>query len=200
MPEGVSVSGYALDINGKLRQAVPVDKNKGTEVFESIETRRVDPGLLEKVEGNNFRTRIYPLPSKGRRTIQISYSENLIPESDQALYYYLPLNYNSIIENVELNINVYQGNKKPSFTEQPDGSLAFAEQNHNYTATLRKQQFKSSKNLAIKLPLNENATSGLKQSNQDGSFYFLANAKMEIPKQTQKKWGVTASPLFGIVH
>jgi len=189
MPEGVSVSGYALDINGKLRQAVPVDKNKGTEVFESIETRRVDPGLLEKVEGNNFRSRIYPLPSKGRRTIQISYSENLTPESDQALYYYLPLNYNSIIENVELNINVYQGNKKPSFTEQPDGSLAFSEQNHNYAATLHKQQFKSSKNLAIKLPLNENAVSGLKQFNQDGSFYFLANAKLEIPKQAQKKWG-----------
>ncbi|WP_454879455.1 VIT domain-containing protein [Sphingobacterium detergens] len=189
MPEGVSVSGYALDINGKLRQAVPVDKNKGTEVFESIETRRVDPGLLEKVEGNNFRSRIYPLPSKGRRTIQISYSENLTPESDQALYYYLPLNYNSIIENVELNINVYQGNKKPSFTEQPDGSLAFSEQNHNYAATLHKQQFKSSKNLAIKLPLNENAVSGLKQFNQDSSFYFLANAKLEIPKQTQKKWG-----------
>lgn len=189
MPEGVSVSSYALDINGKLRQAVPVDKNKGTEVFESIETRRVDPGLLEKVEGNNFRSRIYPLPSKGRRTIQISYSENLTPESDQALYYYLPLNYNSIIENVELNINVYQGNKKPSFTEQPDGSLAFSEQNHNYAATLHKQQFKSSKNLAIKLPLNENAVSGLKQFNQDSSFYFLANAKLEIPKQTQKKWG-----------
>lgn len=189
MPEGVSVSGYALDINGKLRQAVPVDKNKGTEVFESIETRRVDPGLLEKVEGNNFRSRIYPLPSKGRRTIQISYSENLTPESDQALYYYLPLNYNSIIENVELNINVYQGNKKPSFTEQPDGSLAFSEQNHNYAATLHKQRFKSSKNLAIKLPLNENAVSGLKQFNQDGSFYFLANAKLEVPKQTQKKWG-----------
>lgn len=189
MPEGVSVSGYALDINGKLRQAVPVDKNKGTEVFENIETRRVDPGLLEKVEGNNFRSRIYPLPSKGRRTIQISYSENLTPESDHALYYYLPLSYNSIIENVELNINVYQGNKKPSFIEQPDGSLAFSEQNHNYAATLHKQQFKSSKNLAIKLPLNENAVSGLKQFNQDGSFYFLANAKMEIPKQTQKKWG-----------
>lgn len=189
MPEGVSVSGYALDINGKLRQAVPVDKHKGTEVFESIETRRVDPGLLEKVEGNNFRSRIYPLPSKGRRTIQISYSENLTPESDQALYYYLPLNYNFLIENVELNINVHQGNKKPSFTELPDGSLAFTEQNHNYAATLHKQQFKSSKNLAIKLPLSENIVSGLKQFNQDSTFYFLANAKLEIPKQTQKKWG-----------
>ena len=189
MPEGVSVSGYALDINGKLRQAVPVDKNKGTEVFESIETRRVDPGLLEKVEGNNFRTRIYPLPAKGRRTVQISYSENLTPEFDQTLYYYLPLAYNTIIENLELDINVYQGNKKPIFTEQPDGSLAFSEQNHNYAAALHKQQFKVQRNLAIKLPLNQNSVAGLKQVNRDSSFYFLANAKLEIPKQTQKKWG-----------
>src|SRR5690606_37582324 len=140
-------------------------KNKGTEVFESIETRRVDPGLLEKVEGNNFRTRIYPLPAKGRRTVQISYSENLTPEFDQTLYYYLPLAYNTIIENLELDINVYQGNKKPIFTEQPDGSLAFSEQNHNYAAALHKQQFKVQRNLAIKLPLNQNSVAGLKQVN-----------------------------------
>ena len=29
LPEGVSVSRYAIDINGKMREAVPVDKNKG---------------------------------------------------------------------------------------------------------------------------------------------------------------------------
>src|SRR5690606_7297692 len=69
MPDGVSISRYALDINSKMREAVPVEKAKATEVFESIERRRVDPGLLEKVEGNNFRTRIYPLPAKGTRTI-----------------------------------------------------------------------------------------------------------------------------------
>ena len=37
LPEGVSVSGYALDINGKLRNAVPVLKERAKEVFESIE-------------------------------------------------------------------------------------------------------------------------------------------------------------------
>ena len=57
--DGIEVSRYALDINGKLREAVPVEKAKGALVFESIERRRVDPGLLEKLEGNSFRTRIY---------------------------------------------------------------------------------------------------------------------------------------------
>ena len=32
LPEGVSVSRYEIDINGKTREAVPVDKNKGKQV------------------------------------------------------------------------------------------------------------------------------------------------------------------------
>lgn len=189
MPEGVSVSGYALDINGKLRQAVPVDKNKGTEVFESIETRRIDPGLLEKVEGNNFRTRIYPLPANGKRTVQISYSENLTTTSDQARYYHLPLNYSSPIENFALDIHVFQNTDKPDFTEKPDGSLAFSQHNSNYTASLHKQQFKSQRNLVVQLPIDNREASGLFQTNGDKSFYFLANATVNATKPTQKKWG-----------
>src|SRR5580693_5746415 len=52
LKDGVSVSRYALDINGKMREAVPVDRGKGTVTFESVERRRIDPGLLEKVDGN----------------------------------------------------------------------------------------------------------------------------------------------------
>ena len=189
MPEGVSVRGYALDINGKLRQAVPVDKNKGTEVFESIETRRVDPGLLEKVEGNNFRTRIYPLPANGKRTIQISYSENLTMESNQAHYYYLPLNYMVAIKNFALDIHVFQDSHKPDFTEKPDGSLAFSHHNSNYTASLRKQQFQSQRNLVIQLPTDSKESSGLFQANNDKTFYFLANASVNSVKAAHKKWG-----------
>jgi hypothetical protein len=46
LPENISISKYALDINGKMREAVPVEKIKGTQTFESIERRNVDPGLL----------------------------------------------------------------------------------------------------------------------------------------------------------
>ena len=44
MPDGVSVSRYAIDINGKMREAVPVEKEKGQVVFENIERRNIDPG------------------------------------------------------------------------------------------------------------------------------------------------------------
>ncbi|QNK61557.1 hypothetical protein H7F33_13435 [Pedobacter sp. PAMC26386] len=84
MPDGVSISGYALDINGKMRAAVPVEKARATEIFESVEHRRVDPGLLEKVEGNNFRTRIYPFNAGGTRTVRISYEEELSFSPGQA--------------------------------------------------------------------------------------------------------------------
>ncbi len=80
LPNGVTVSHYALDINGKMREAVPVPKARATQVFEEIEQRRVDPGLLERVEGNNFRTRIYPIPANGTRTISIGYEEELTAE------------------------------------------------------------------------------------------------------------------------
>src|ERR1700761_3935995 len=71
--EGVSVSRYALDVNGKMREAVPVDKSKGTAVFETLERRRIDPGLLEKAAGNIFRTRVYPINAYSTRTVIIGY-------------------------------------------------------------------------------------------------------------------------------
>src|SRR6187399_1609962 len=69
LAEGITVDRYALDINGRLREAVPVEKEKATQVFESIVRRRVDPGLLERVQGNGFRTRVYPIPANGTRTV-----------------------------------------------------------------------------------------------------------------------------------
>lgn len=69
---------YALDINGVFRDAVPVDKNKGTQVFEALETVRVDPGILQKTEeGNSFKTRVFPIPAGGSRKILIGYQEEL---------------------------------------------------------------------------------------------------------------------------
>src|SRR5436190_4892579 len=89
LKDGLSVSRYAIDINGKMREAVPVDRNKGTEVFEAIDRRRVDPGLLEKVDGNTFRTRIYPINPNSTRTVCIGYEEELSVISNSALHYYL---------------------------------------------------------------------------------------------------------------
>src|SRR4249919_1134958 len=74
---GQQVTGFALDFNGTMREAVPVPKEKGRAVFESIERRRVDPALLEQTAGNHFRLRVYPIPANGERRVQMTVDEPL---------------------------------------------------------------------------------------------------------------------------
>ena len=85
LQDGESVAGFALDINGTMRDAVVVEKQKGRQVFEEIVRRGVDPGLVEKTEGNNFKTRVYPLPANGVRHLRVKVEKELafdkIPES-----------------------------------------------------------------------------------------------------------------------
>lgn len=85
LEEGESVCGFALDINGKLRPAVAVEKEKGRQVFEEIVRRGVDPGLVEMTQGNNFKTRIYPIPAKGFRQLQITYEKELSADSEEVV-------------------------------------------------------------------------------------------------------------------
>ena len=187
MPEGVTVSRYAIDINGRIREAVPVPKAKATEVFESIEHRQVDPGLLEKVQGNNFRTRIYPLPANGDRTVVVAYEEELKFQNGNALQYHLPLDYKEVIEKFSLKTKVFQANSRPELVEQPDGSFSFSENGSVYEATLNKENFTPQKSLTINLPKTNALPEVVLQENTNGSYYFLANVYPKTQSRT-KVW------------
>ena len=79
---GQQVSGFALDVGGAMREAVPVPKPKAQQVFESVERRNVDPGLLEQTAGNQFRLRVYPIPAHGTRQVRLTIDEALRREGD----------------------------------------------------------------------------------------------------------------------
>ncbi|MGM9476478.1 VIT domain-containing protein [Pedobacter sp. GSP4] len=187
MPEGVSISRYALDINGKMREAVPVEKAKATAVFESIERRRVDPGLMEKVEGNNFRTRIYPLPANGSRTIVVGYEEELSFSNGNALSYHLPLDYNQAIETFALKTTVYESVLKPELAEQPDGSFDFKARGNTYTGEINRTDYLPKHGLTIKLP-KRNDLPEIQLQKASSGYYFLVNL---FPKSQsrEKQWG-----------
>ena len=92
LPDGAAVCGYALDLNGVLTDGVVVKKEKARVAFEAETRQRVDPGLVEHVKGNLYRTRIYPLPARGSRTIRLSYTTPLAtaPNGDAALLLPMP--------------------------------------------------------------------------------------------------------------
>ena len=80
LPDGATVSGYALDVQGKMVDGVSVERGHAREVFEQEKQRRVDPGLVEWTKGNWFRTRVFPIPARGRRTVRVQYISELVDE------------------------------------------------------------------------------------------------------------------------
>ena len=188
LPEGVSVSRYALDINGKMREAVPVEKEKATQVFEEIERQRVDPGLLEKVEGNNFRTRIYPMPANGSRTIIIAYEEELVFNNKHLLRYHLPLDHKKPVDNFKLDVSVLQSAIRPQLEEEPDGELQFKAWNNNYTASLTKEHFIPEHSLTVTIPKSPDNTEVMMQES-GGNYYFLVNCFPQKDSRPKAKPG-----------
>ncbi len=92
LPDSASVCGYALDVNGHLRNSVVVKKDEARIAFEAEVKAGVDPGIVEHVKGNMWKTRIYPIPANGARTIRVDYVTPLAfaPNGDAALLLPMP--------------------------------------------------------------------------------------------------------------
>lgn len=186
LPEGVSVSGYALDINGKMRNAVPVPKERAKEVFESIERRNVDPGIIEKVEGNNFRTRIYPLPENGTRTVQITYHQELKNASSD-YQYYLSFANATKIPKFALKVWINEGSTVPKIIENPDGSFAFQKQGNQWIAEINKDNFTPNESLKITIPKVKESSNVVLQKATGNQFYFATNLSTDFPIKEKQK-------------
>ena len=184
LPDGRTVTHYALDINGKMREGVPVEKEWATEIFEEIEQRRVDPGLLERVAGNNFRTRIYPFLAQGTRTISIGYEEELPLEKD-SLRYRLPMAYLNPLEKFSVTATVWKSSLKP-LAAKSIGEFSFDKAGENYAAAFTRKNYRPAGALSFSLPAPADIPQVMTQSAQ-GSRYFLVSVapKMETRK---KQW------------
>ncbi|UUW09666.1 VIT domain-containing protein [Flavobacterium plurextorum] len=185
LPENVSVSRYAIDINGKLREAVPVNKNKGKQVFEAIEHRRVDPGLLEKVDGNNFKTRIYPLMPNGERTVVIGYEEELSAFDKDNLAYQLVSRFPKKLDQFEINVSVLGTSTAPIVTESSEKEISFSKWNQSFQASVKKENYEPAEKIVIKIPIQQNIPSVVMQD-AGGQYYFYGNTFIEGNKIAKK--------------
>ena len=107
LASGQIVSGFALDIDGELRDAVPVEKARAQQVFEDIVRRRVDPGLLQTTLGNNYELRIYPLAPGKTRTVVLRIVE---PATTRLS---LPLAYAKAVEHFDLSLRYASATARP---------------------------------------------------------------------------------------
>jgi hypothetical protein len=151
LAEGQSVSGFALDIAGRMRKGVIVEKEKGRRVFEAIVRRNVDPGLLEATAGNNYRARIYPLPPKGTRTIRITIEQELTAGKDDDLYT-LPLKIRDQVASFSLRIEVMKRQVSSLESEGVMRGIIFRQEESSMVASLTKQNFIPDSSISLLLP------------------------------------------------
>ncbi|MDN5288143.1 MAG: hypothetical protein JWR38_4417 [Mucilaginibacter sp.] len=173
LKDGVSVSRYALDINGKMREAVPVDRDKGAVVFESIERRGVDPGLLEKVEGNTFRTRIYPINPHNTRTVIMGYEEELPFATSGNLKFTLPLNVKDTVEKFSLKASVIQSIMAPVTDSSNGTDLQFDNHQNTYSASIDKNNYVPDHSLSFSILKPADASEVMIQTQGNKYYYFI---------------------------
>lgn len=87
VPEGASVTDFAMFIGGERVKGEILDSGRARGIYEDIVRRLRDPGLLEYAGRNLFRARVYPIPGRGEKRVQISYTEVL--KADNGLVRYL---------------------------------------------------------------------------------------------------------------
>ena len=79
IPDDATVCGYSLEINGSMVPGVVTAKEKARVAFESEKAKRVDPGIVEHVAGNVWKTRIFPLLPDTPRKAEVVY---IVPVAD----------------------------------------------------------------------------------------------------------------------
>jgi len=149
LADGQQVSRFALDINGKMREGVVVDKTSGRKAFEEIVRRGVDPGLLEKTEGNNFKARVYPMPAQGTRRVLIAFEQEL-HERDGQDYYFLPITANTTLKNFKVRTEVVSRFVKADI--QNSLQLDFKQARNSYISEVSQQNFALNQNIALTFP------------------------------------------------
>ena len=194
LADGVQIAGFALDVGGELRDAVPVPKAQGRQVFEAIERRQVDPGLLEQTAGHQFRLRLYPIPAGGERRVRLVLRDSLhaVP---QGLHWFLPIAFARQAEQVTVRLEASGTGKPVAVSVNPfDFTLkagAYSVYWEGRGATLPAQ-------LQWNLPLarSTDVVTGL----QDGQRYLLAsvpvrtsNAPRVLPGRIGLLWDASGS-------
>jgi Ca-activated chloride channel homolog len=170
LAQGATISGYALDVKGQMVDGVVIDKDRGRQVFETEVRKGIDPGLIEWTKGRNFKTRVFPIPARGTRTIRVTYVADIDQTANGAIYR-LPLAFKKKIGSFSIRVEVIKAASKPLVKSGGPKGLAFRTWRDSYIASSKLKNVILKKDLRIALPKIETQPIRVEKA-ADGNFYF----------------------------
>lgn len=92
LPPGAAVSRMAMYVNGVRNEAGMVERQRGQQIYNDIKYANRDPALLEQLQGNLYKLRIFPLEGRQEKRIFISFTQT-VDELYRTLRYWLPMDH-----------------------------------------------------------------------------------------------------------
>ncbi|HQL48353.1 MAG TPA: VIT domain-containing protein, partial [Holophaga sp.] len=197
--EGQTVSRFALDVNGRLREGVVVEKAKGRIAFEETVRRGIDPGLLEKTAGNSFRARVYPIPARGYKRVVLAYEQELQDADGDHLRYRLPLAFTDRVATFRLRMEVLDQPESPTITAKPSATFAFKQARRAWIAEETLRDVAPDAPLEVVIPRSEGSAQAFVERRNGETYAFvmvhpraIREAKV-LPKRLLVLWDASAS-------
>lgn len=174
LADRATVCGYALDVGGELVDGVVVAKQRARQIMDTEIRRGVDPGLVEHARGNAFRTRLYPIPAGGSRTVRLVTVEPLARAGTAAAWRYTPP-IGQTIDDLNVRIDVLRSTAQPNLSGGFDG-LTMAAWEDRWVAELTQTGVSASQPLLVQVP--DPGSDAIVRAGQDrhGEAFFSVQA------------------------
>ncbi len=106
LPPDARIERLALDVDGKMEEGAFVARERASKIWRGVIRKATprpqiatddivwvpgpwrDPALLEWQRGGRFELRIFPIPARGGRTVQLAYTQVLPPQGAERRYVY----------------------------------------------------------------------------------------------------------------
>lgn len=200
LPAGATVTGYALDVNGALVDGVVVEKEEARRIFEAEVRKGVDPGLVEWVGANTFKTRVFPIPANGQRTIRVD-TVAAVEDGPDGPRWRLPLDFRSPVGDFRLRVEVVKPGAAPEVVAGGPAGLTFRGWEESFVAEATLSNAPMDADLVVALPTTVAAQPVRVEAAADGSVYFSLRDTVAVPppvaaiapKAVRLLWDASAS-------
>jgi len=192
LPIGASISGFGMDIDGKMTKGELLDSDKARSIYEGIVRQMRDPGLLEFMGTGLFKTRIYPIEALHEKKVKIDYQEALKVEGNLIRYVY-PLNIERFSQEPmkDVSIEVKISSKTPITTIYSPTHSISVKKNGDNSATIgfEADSVRPDKDFVLYYAvsgkdLSMSFLAHRPDPTEDGTFMMMLSPRTELQQQT----------------
>jgi len=189
VPDGAVVTGFAYWFKGEKVVARVVEKERAAQIYSTIRNQNRDPALIEQIDKNTFRARIFPIEANADLKVEMSWVQVLNADEKGALLTFPLKSQESgkgTLENLDVRVRVVND---ASFSKVVNNyKLSPLEDKGAQVLQLSEKNYRAEKDLIVRLerPLRAlNASLFAARSGGRDGFFALAltpNQNLKTPR------------------